>query len=84
MFEKIPANKLTLKEALLLSEEIMRNIELNEIPLTNIALKTARLARLMNDFQMAELLRYETSGYPANLTRTQKNRKFGTVFDINY
>jgi len=68
MFEKIPANKLTLKEALLLSEEIMRNIELNEIPLTNIALKTARLARLMNDFQMAELLRYETSGYPVDLT----------------
>ncbi len=68
MFEKIPANKSALKEALILSEEIIKNIELNEIPLTNIALKTARLARLMNNFQMAELLRYETSGYPVELT----------------
>lgn len=67
MIEKITANKLALKEALELSEEIIKNIELNEIPLTNIALKTARLARLTNDFRMAELLRYETSGYPADL-----------------
>ena len=41
MIEKITANKLALKEALELSEEIIKNIELNEIPLTNIALKTA-------------------------------------------
>lgn len=67
MIEKIPANKLALIEALELSGEIIKNIELNEIPLTNIALKTSRLARLMNDFRMAELLRYETSGYPADL-----------------
>ncbi len=59
---------MALKEALILSEEIIKSIELNEIPLTNIALKTTRLARLMSEFQMAELLRYETSGYPANFT----------------
>lgn len=68
MYEKIPANKLALKEALELSEEIIKNIELNEIFLTNIALKTARFARILNDFRMAELLRYETSGYPANMS----------------
>ena len=36
-------------EALALSEEILQNIELNETSLENIALKTVRLCRLLND-----------------------------------
>ena len=40
-----------LEQALQLSEEILSNIELNEISLSNIALKTSRLARLLDDFE---------------------------------
>jgi hypothetical protein len=36
-------------EVIQLAEEILRNIELSEIPLSNICLKAARLARLTND-----------------------------------
>jgi hypothetical protein len=36
-------------EILKLAEDILRNIELSEIPLSNICLKAARLARLSND-----------------------------------
>lgn len=64
--EKIPATKKALNEALILSKEIIKNIELSEIPLSNIALKTARLTRLINDFEMTEIMRYEISGYPTN------------------
>jgi hypothetical protein len=52
MDDKIPPTKKALAEALQLSSEILRNIELNEIPLENVALKTGRLARLLNDFEM--------------------------------
>jgi hypothetical protein len=38
-----------LSEALALAETILRNIELSELPLENICLKTSRLARLLND-----------------------------------
>ncbi len=62
--ERIPATKKALNEALKLSEEIIKNIELSEIPLSNIALKTARLSRLINDFEMTEIIKYEISGYP--------------------
>ena len=64
--EKIPATKKALNDALRLSEEIIKNIELSEIPLSNIALKTARLARLINDFEMIEIMEYEISGYPTS------------------
>jgi hypothetical protein len=60
----IPPNPKALEEALGLSEEILRNIELNELPLINIALKALRLSRLLNDFDMQETFKYEVSGYP--------------------
>lgn len=53
-----------LEQAFNLSEEILKNIELTEIPLTNIALKTSRLARLLNDFEFQKIFQYEASGYP--------------------
>lgn len=53
-----------LEQAYALSEEILKNIELTEIPLTNIALKTSRLARLLNDFEFQKIFQYEASGYP--------------------
>lgn len=64
MSEDIPANKRALSEALELSNEILRNIELSELPLENIALKTGRLARLLNDFKMQKIIQFEVAGYP--------------------
>ncbi|MEW6113267.1 MAG: hypothetical protein AB1664_14140 [Thermodesulfobacteriota bacterium] len=54
-----------LQAALVLSEEILRDIELAQLPLSNIALKSARLARLLNDFPYQKLFQYEASGYPS-------------------
>lgn len=47
-----------------LSEAILKNIELTELPLTNVALKASRLARLLNDFVTQKVMEYEGSGYP--------------------
>lgn len=54
----------SLEEALHLSEQVIQNIELSEIPLSNIALKAARLARILGDFEMEKVFRFEVSGYP--------------------
>ena len=56
-------NKNKHAEALILSREILRNFELSEIPLSNIALKTARLARLLGEFDYEKAFRFEVSGY---------------------
>ena len=65
MSEMVPPTAEALKEALSLSSEILRNIELSEIPLTNIALKTSRLARLLNDYDVQTIMEYEAGGYPS-------------------
>lgn len=52
------------EEVLKLAEEILRNIELNEIPLQNVALKCIRLGRLTNNQSAINLFQYELSGYP--------------------
>jgi len=51
-------------EIIELSEEILKNIELDEIPLRNILLKCARLARLTGDVNTINLFNYELNGYP--------------------
>ena len=61
--EHIPPTREALNEALKLSEEILRNLELSETSLTNVALKASRLARLLNDFKMHQIFRHEVSGY---------------------
>ena len=53
-------------EALELSEEILRNFELSEIPTQNILLKCLRLARLTNDFDSIEWLNQEANGFEKN------------------
>lgn len=63
--DKIPPTKEALYEALSLTEDILRNIELNQIPLTNITLKIGRLARLLNEFDFQEMMGYEAGGYPS-------------------
>ena len=52
MPDLIPPSRDALREALSLSVDILRNIELVELPLSNVVLKASRLARLLNDFDM--------------------------------
>lgn len=52
-----------LAEALDLSAEILRNVELSEAPLSAIALKTSRLARLVGDFSTQRMMSLEAGGY---------------------
>ena len=65
MVEVIPASKGALEEALALSAEILKNVELSELPLSSIALKASRLARLLNDFDAQHMFAYEAGGYPS-------------------
>jgi hypothetical protein len=61
----IPPSRQALREALTLSEELLRNLELGETRLANVALKTSRLARLLNDVTHQKVMEYEASGYPS-------------------
>lgn len=65
MEHQVPSTKEAFQDALHLSKGILKNIELNEIPLNGIALKTARLARLLDDFDMQHIMECEVSGYPS-------------------
>lgn len=64
MVDSVPPSRQALREALSLSEEVLKNIELSEMPLANVALKASRLARLLNDFDAQKIMEYEASGYP--------------------
>lgn len=57
-------NKKIREEAYLLADDILKDLDLSRLPLTNIVLKAGRLARLMNDFDMEKTFEYEASGYP--------------------
>ena len=63
--DQVPASQEALDEALRLSSDILKDIELSQVPLANVALKAGRLARLLNDFDMNRMLQYEASGYPS-------------------
>lgn len=60
----VPPSAKALKEAMDLAEEALKDLELSRLPLTNVALKTTRVARLLNNTEMELLFRYEASGYP--------------------
>jgi len=64
MTQTIPPTRRALTEALELSAEILKNVELSELPLANVALKASRLARLINDHDMQRIMEYEAGGYP--------------------
>ncbi|MCI0330236.1 MAG: hypothetical protein L0196_04695 [candidate division Zixibacteria bacterium] len=64
MAEGIPPTPEALEEALALSDEILKDIELSRVSLSVIALKASRLARLLNDFDAQLVFQYEASGYP--------------------
>lgn len=61
----VPPSTAALREALDLSADILRNIELSEIPLTNVALKASRLARLLNEYDAQKIMEFEAGGYPS-------------------
>ena len=73
MDDIIPPSRKELEEALGLSDEILRNTELNEITLSAIALKASRLARLLNDFDYQQAFEYEASGCPSDPDGVQPN-----------
>ncbi|UOP09227.1 hypothetical protein [Pseudomonas palleroniana] len=54
-----------LKEALVLSEKILEELEMSSAPLAQIALKCSRLARMTGDFDRQQIMLYEASGYPS-------------------
>jgi hypothetical protein len=62
MANNTPANAAAQAEALQLSNEILRNVELGEISPASIFLKTARLARLLGDIDMLKICQYEVGG----------------------
>jgi hypothetical protein len=62
----IPPTPEALEEALHLSEEILKDIELCRASLSTIALKTSRLARLLNLHEAQQIFQYEAGGYPSN------------------
>ena len=64
MENEIPPTPKALDEALLLSGEILKDIELSSISLAKIALKASRLARLLNQDNPQQIFSYEASGYP--------------------
>lgn len=66
-----------LEQSLDLSEEILSNIELDNVSLLNITLKTLRLSRFLNDFEMQKVFQYELSGYP-----TSSNGIAKEIFDL--
>jgi hypothetical protein len=100
MTDLVPPSRQALREALALSEDILRNIELSEMPLANISLKSSRLARLLNDFDGQKIMEFEASGYPsapdgvhpdfyrlaviAGRESQQKNEKSGEIKNYIY
>ncbi|EAP99444.1 hypothetical protein JNB_04710 [Janibacter sp. HTCC2649] len=55
-------------EALLLSEEILEDIELSRLSPMQIVMKASRLVRLVPNEDFANFLRYEREGYPLDGT----------------
>ena len=60
----VPPSAQALAEAEVLSGEILRDIELSQIPLSLVVLKALRLARIVNDFEAHQIFEWESGGYP--------------------
>lgn len=59
------------KEALILAEQALKELELTESSLTSIALKASRIARITGNFEMQQIMLYEAGGYPSEPTGVQ-------------
>lgn len=60
-----------INEAISLADDILKDIELSARSLSSIALKTSRLARLINDFDLQQIMLYESGGYPSSHSGVQ-------------
>jgi hypothetical protein len=56
------------RDALILADDLLRNIELGEIGPVDVARRASRLARLLDDAEAIEWLGFEVGGYPDPLT----------------
>lgn len=56
------------REAFMLSDQALKELELTEASLTSIALKASRIARITGNFEMQQIMLYEAGGYPSNPT----------------
>ena len=52
------------QEALALSNDLLADLELSRLPLSNCFMKASRLARLLGDFDTLRTFQYELEGYP--------------------
>ena len=71
LWPMIPATTETLEEGEALSAEILRDIELSEVQLSIVVLKALRLARILNDFHMYQILEWESGGYPNSVSEVR-------------
>ena len=60
----VPPSPQALAEAQVLAGEILKDIELSQIPLSLVVLKALRLARIVNDFEAQQIFEWESGGYP--------------------
>ncbi|PCC12934.1 hypothetical protein [Pseudoalteromonas sp. JB197] len=60
------------KEALILAEQGLRELELSEASLSSIALKASRIARISGDHEMQNIMLYEVGGYPSEPSGVDK------------
>ena len=56
------------KEALMLADQALKELELSEASLTSVALKASRIARITDNFEMQQIMLYEAGGYPSEPT----------------
>jgi hypothetical protein len=70
-------------EALTLAEEILSDIELSRIAPVDIARRTSRLARLLDDVDALEWLRFEIGGYPISEDNTLDADAWGAATRSN-
>ena len=60
-------------EALVLAEQGLRELELSEASLSSIALKASRIARILGDHEMQNIMLYEVGGYPSKPSGVDKD-----------
>jgi len=65
-------SQLSSQAALDLSNVLLDDLELNRLPLTNCFMKGCRLARLAGDVDLLQIFKYEISGYPSNMSNSER------------
>lgn len=66
--------------ALELASQLLDDLELGDIKLDRVILRTSRLARLVGDEEVIEWLRWEQQGFPGDSGSEAWRRRTGRVF----